>query len=192
MTVDLESLCWPVARLGEALQALGKASGFSLAAVELIELSRAPCVIAERAGDLDDPRLTPWVGAAAARLGLEAEPVEATYPDVETMVCGCAPALLGIAGASGTGFLALLPGKPQRLGILAPDLTRHEVPVETVRAALCGMLEAGAANEVDDTLQSVALEGGRRERARRALLRELLSERRIGGAGSFVRPGGRP
>ena len=115
MTAGLESLCWPVARLGEALQGLGKASEFSLAAVDLNELSRAPCVIAERAGDLDDARLTPWVGAAAARLGLEAEPVEATYPEVETMVCGCAPALLGIAGASGTRFLALLPGKRQRL-----------------------------------------------------------------------------
>ena len=47
----------------------------------------------------------------------------------------------------------------------------------------------GAANEVDDTLRNVALEGRRRERARRALLRELLSERRIGGCW-LIRPAG--
>ncbi len=184
MTAALEPLSWPVARLGEALQALGKASGFSLAAADLNELSRA-----DGAGDLDEARLTPWIEAAAARLGLEAEPVEITYPEVETMVGGCAPALLGIPSASGTRFLVLLPGTRQRLAILTPDLARHERPVETVRAALCRTLEAGAANEVDDTLRSVAIEGRRRERARRALLRELLSERRIGGCW-LIRPAG--
>ncbi|MGH8606832.1 MAG: ATP-binding cassette domain-containing protein [Gammaproteobacteria bacterium] len=183
MIAGIEPLSWPVARLGEALQALGKESGFSLAK-DLKEFSSA-----DGGCDLDEVRLTPWVGAAAARLGLEAEPVEATYPEVEALVGGCAPALLGIAGASGTRFLALLPGTQQRLGILAPDLARYELAVETVRAALCRTLEAGAASEIDNILCNVALKGRQRERARRALLREFLSAQRIGGCW-LIRPAG--
>src|SRR6185295_5208018 len=72
---DLEALAWPADRLGEALSTLARRSGLEPGKLDLPEPREAS------AEELD-----PWVDAAAAAMGLEAEPVEVAYGEVEALV----------------------------------------------------------------------------------------------------------
>ncbi len=90
-------LGWPGARLGEALSALARETGLSAGA-------SAP--LAGPGGE----DVGPWIEAAAAWMGLEAEPVEAPYPDVGQLVAAAGPAVLRLDGPAGPRFLVLLGG----------------------------------------------------------------------------------
>jgi len=184
MTIDLERLSWPVERLGEALEALGKHTGFALPAVDVGASSGITS-----GNDEDGGTQERWIETIAARLGLEAEAVEASYPEVEGLIGGCAPALLRLAPASAARFLVVLAGKRRRLVILGPELSLKEVPAEAVRTALCREIEATVAPEIDILLESAGIPGLRRTWARAALLNERLANRRVG-AGWLIRPSG--
>ena len=76
---DLHTLTWPVARLGEALEALARHSGLAPSGQET---PMPPAGLTQEAA----AALGAWIENAAAWLGLEAEPMEATYPEVERLV----------------------------------------------------------------------------------------------------------
>jgi ATP-binding cassette subfamily B protein len=170
---------WPACRLGEAIEALGRRSGLEPRAAELA----APPTTAP------DSLLGPWIEAAAAWLGLEAEPVEAPYAEADRLIRGAGPALLRVADGEGPRFLVLLRGDRRRPSLLASDLSIVRVPAEAVRAALCREVEAGREGQVERLLDEAGLRGRRRVRARRALLRELIGPRRVGGCW-LLRPRG--
>jgi len=78
MGIDLAPLSWPVFRLGEALETLARRSGF---AVRLVESLAPPSSFA-----LDGcEQLGSWIEAAAGCLGLEVEPLEMSYAEVERL-----------------------------------------------------------------------------------------------------------
>ncbi len=170
--LDLDALVWPADRLGEALSALTRAAGLGAAKLDLPEPSP----------DVSVEELDRWIGAAAAAMGLEAEPVEAAYGEVAALVGHAAPALLRLPGAMGEGgFLALLAGGRRQVKVLGRDHRPRRVAVAALRDALRGDLDAGLGPEVDRLLDEAAVPPRRRERAREALLAERLAERRIGG-----------
>jgi len=80
-----DTLSWPVSRLGEALEALARQSGFSVKSVQTQPRRR----IWQRLGDA----LGRWLEAAAGYPGLEAEPVGAPYAEVKSLICSAGPAL---------------------------------------------------------------------------------------------------
>jgi ATP-binding cassette, subfamily B, bacterial len=112
---DLTRLTWPVARLGEALEALARAAGLALRAVE----SLSP-----PAGLLwpGDEALGRWLAAAAGQLGLEVEPAEIPYGEVEPLLQRVSPALLRLPGDGEPRFVALLGGGRRTVSLLGPDL----------------------------------------------------------------------
>ncbi|MBI3801897.1 MAG: ABC transporter ATP-binding protein [Deltaproteobacteria bacterium] len=174
MSIDLAPLSWPVARLGEALETLARKSGFPLRPVESLV---PPRDLALDGGE----QLGRWIAAAAGCLGLEVEPLEMPYAEVERLVCTAAPALLQLPGKSEPHFLLLL-ADSKAVSVLDPDLAVHHLQPAIVCTALCQELRAPLVTEVDQLLSEAGVPVRRQARAREAIRRELLGAERLGSA----------
>src|SRR5215470_1725300 len=119
----LDALAWPVGRLGEAIVGLAQLQGWRLRSTET---PVCPTGLAHDSAEA----LHEWLEAAAAWLGVEAEPIEVPYTEVETLVYGVGPALLRLQGLEKQGFLAILRRQQRWVLLLGPDLAVHRVPVE--------------------------------------------------------------
>src|ERR1051326_1934149 len=126
----LDALAWPVGRLGEAIAGLARLQGWRLRSTE------APVCPVGLAHDSAEA-VHAWLEAAATWLGVEVEPIEVPYAEVESLVYGAGPALLRLQGQEKQGFLALLRRQRRRVLLLAPDLAVHRVPREVVCTACC-------------------------------------------------------
>src|SRR5262245_49921416 len=115
---DLTTLAWPAAKLGEALEALARTVGLAPRALESLSPPAGPL----RHGD---EALGRWLVAAAAQLGLEAEPTQIAYGEVERRLHRVAPALLCLRGDGEPGVLALLGGGRRTVSFLGPNLLVH-------------------------------------------------------------------
>jgi ATP-binding cassette subfamily B protein len=169
--INLADLAWPAGRLGEALAALARQSGLDPRKLDLREPGETAT-----AEDLDR-----WISAAAAAMGLEAEPVEASYGEVETLVQRSAPALLRLPGTGAPLFLPLLAADRKTACVLASDHQTRRVPVAALRDALRGEHDARLGPEVDRLLAEADVPAARRGKARAAILAERLAAARIGG-----------
>src|SRR4029453_7754140 len=169
----LDALAWPVGRLGEAIAGLARLRGWKLRSVE------APiCPTGLEQGNPE--ALDVWVEAVADCFGVEAEPVEVPYAEVESLVRGVGPALIRLPGREKPGFLALLGSQRCQVMLLGPDLVVHRVSVEVLCTACCHDVEVPLAAEVEQVLDAVGVSRRHRERARRAMLGERLSGSRLG------------
>jgi ATP-binding cassette subfamily B protein len=174
---DLHALAWPASRLGEAIELLVRKG-------RLLPHPGEVAAPPENFEQADDEALGRWIDVAAGRLGLEAEPVESSYAEVDQLVRGVSPALLRLPGTFDEGeprFLALLRGGWWRISVVGPDLSVRRVRPEAIRGALCYELEAPLVGPVDQLLAEAGVPEDRRGRARMAILREWLSPARIGG-----------
>jgi ATP-binding cassette subfamily B protein len=167
---DLDAIAWPAERLGEALSALARWSGFGSAKLDLPEPRETS------AEELDR-----WMSAAAAAMGLEAEPVEVPYGEVEALIRQSAPALLRLPGEK-ERFLPLLAGGRRMVRVLGSDHRPRRVEVAALRDALRRDLDANLGPEVDRLLDDAAVPARRRPRSRAAILSERLAQRVIGGS----------
>src|SRR5262245_56488318 len=96
MTIDLIHLSWPLERLGEALEALGRSRS-----TQIIPLPH----------DLnphDDEALGGWISSSADRLNLEVQPVFASYAELEQVIRAIGPGLIRLRCGNDIRFLALL------------------------------------------------------------------------------------
>jgi ATP-binding cassette, subfamily B, bacterial len=174
MVGNLAACSWPVSKLGEALEALAHTCGLAPTALE----TPAPPHGLMRGAD---EALTRWIEAAAGCLGLEAEPVDAPYAEVEQLVRRAGPALLRWPAPGEPRFLALLGGRRRAVSILGPDRVVHRLQSEELRAALCQTIELPLVAEVTRLLDEAGVPKRRQARARVAILRERLSPVRIDG-----------
>ncbi|HYO14879.1 MAG TPA: ATP-binding cassette domain-containing protein, partial [Thermoanaerobaculia bacterium] len=170
--ISLDALAWPADRLTEALHLLARTSGLNPRTAEAA--SGPPAADPETAGR--------WIEAVTAAMGLEAEPVETPYAEVESMIRKASPVVLCIVKHGESRFLALA-GHAGRRKVLALDLDGRLrcVPVGIARDALCHDLEARVAPEVDRLLEEAGVPERRRPRARAAILAERLGQVRVGG-----------
>jgi ATP-binding cassette, subfamily B, bacterial len=169
---DLTAFSWPVSKLGEALEALAHTCGLTPTA---IEPPAPPHGLRQGA----DEALTRWIEAAAGCLGLEAEPVDAPYAEVEQLVRRAGPALLRWPGPGEPRFFALLGGRRRAVSILGPDRVVHWLQLEVLRTALCQTIELPLVAEVTRLLDEAGVPKRRQARARAAILRERLSPARV-------------
>ncbi len=170
----LDRLAWPVSRLGEALEALARTGGL---APRSVEVPAPPGSLMWNSSEA----LGRWIEATAGGLGLEAEPVEVPYAEVERLVRSAGPALLRLPDGDEPHFLALLGGRRRAVSILGPDHTVHRLQPEVICTALCQGLEQPLAGQVDQLLGEANVPKRRQARARAAILRERLSPVRIDG-----------
>ena len=181
----LRPLWWPLDRLGEGLEAVARAGGLAPQAIEA--LVPPPDL------HTDLERATRWLDWAAARLGLEVEPVDAAVPEVPDLLRRLAPALLPWHDAAGgMGFLLLLGGRGAHVRLLDAGLRVRRLPLETLRQGLCRRHEAPLLGEVQALLQRARVPARRQPRARAALLRDRLADTRITPCWMVRLPAGAP
>ncbi|MBX7220819.1 MAG: ABC transporter ATP-binding protein/permease [Blastocatellia bacterium] len=169
----LTQLVWPVHRIGELTEQLGRSAGLPVRDAEIPVLPQE--LDLAQAGTLGR-----YVEEIADWLGLEAEAVETPYSEVESFLSGAGPALLSLSFLPEPGFLAVIRGRGQRLTMLTPDLKQVSVPREMIREALSLPFEPRYVDEVNELLNQAGVPKRKQAQARRTILRERLSGVRIG------------
>lgn len=183
MSASLDAVAWPASRAGEALEALAAHVGMRTRAIEVPPM---PEDILRGIGPHDD-KAGAWIEQAAAWLGLEAEPVQATWPQVPDLLLDAAPALVVLPPTKTSAprvvaLCARATWRRDRAFALGPDLRRHAVPLEPLRAALCVYAESGFLEHVRGLLARIGIAPSRRAKAERALLAERLGAVPVRGA----------
>jgi ATP-binding cassette subfamily B protein len=176
----LERCVWSTDNVAEVVEAVARHSRL-VSTSETLSVSPTP-----DSADLDD--LGRRLEAAADRLGLEAEPVESSYRDLESLLRRAAPAIFFLPQVEGASLLALVKGGEQTLHLLDPAGAQMKVPIRVVRDALTAALVAARAPSVAGALKGAGLTGADAERARDALLREWIAGAPVGGCW-LLRPG---
>lgn len=172
--LDIDSLAWPVSRLGEAIEVLAREAGFSS---NPLDVPIPPPTLKQA----NDQTIGEWLDRAVARLELETEAVESSYTEVEQMVHSAGPALLRLPGDNELRFLILLKGGWRRIALIAPDLSIRRILPKQIRDALTAEIEAPLATPINQLLIEAGVPEQRRARASAAILREQLSNHQIKG-----------
>src|SRR5512139_573154 len=86
-----ENIAWPVSRLGELIENLARRSKLITRPARLAQPS-------ERLAQSDDETISRWIDVAAGHIGLEAEPVDLLYGEVERFLQVSAPVILRLPG----------------------------------------------------------------------------------------------
>ncbi len=185
MSDALASVAWPVARMGEALEALAAHAGFAIRDVEAPPMpDEVAAAIArdgpDAAGD--------WIEHAAAWLGVEAEGVDAGWAELSGLLTAAAPALVVLPATEALpARCVLVTGRDLRVfravrvRALGPDLRERAVPAEALRVALAGPVEARFAEPVRALLARAGVPPRRMARAQREMLRQRLGATRVRG-----------
>jgi ATP-binding cassette, subfamily B, bacterial len=169
----LTEITWPCARLGEAIDALGRAAGLEPQGrtLEMRGRSHGAC----------EPRyVSRWIEDAASWLSLQAEPVHTTHAEISELLERGAPALIEVREGDERRYVAILEGGKSRTTIIDPAGRRRRVAVRTLERALVRPLEERVAHEIDELLEHT-VSARRRARARHALLRERLGASLVSG-----------
>ena len=163
---------WPTERLGEGIEELGRLSRLARRA-GAEPLTPPPADTADQAD---------WMDWACARLGIEAEPVEAPIPEAANLLRRAGPAVARWWPEElGSGFLLIVSARGKRVHLIAPDLQVRACPLEALRTALCWAREAPLIPEIDHLLTEAGVDGERRPAVRAAVLRDRLADARLVG-----------
>ncbi len=166
----IDALAWPAARVGDALAALASSAGLPVARVAL------PTPSAEVVSAPD--RLGLWIEHASARLGIDAEPVGAFYPELPALVRGAAPALVALDGGR---LLAVAAVARASARLIAPDGSSHRVSFEALWEYLVAGIPGANDPELDAILERTGVPARRRARTRESLRRTRLAACWVGG-----------
>ncbi len=182
---SLERATWPRERLGEALEALARMSG----------LERHPEELPRPPRSLDQPgapTIGDWIEEAIEWLRLDCEPIMALLGELESFLRKAAPALLRLDLDGEERFALLLGARRGGIVMLGPDHRRHKIDLDALRSALVHDVEERRGSDVDALLDEAGVRGRKRERARRAILRQQLGAWPIEGCWLLRQPAGSP
>lgn len=186
MSVDWESISWPLARLGEGIEALAREAGLS---PRLPDGATAP----PSSEGIEEAQLGEWIVSVADWLGIEAEPVECPYAELGQFLLTSGPCVIRRPGPAGRpSYLLLRRSSGGGALLLGTGFAECRVPLEALRCELAQHLEAGVAEGVEQLLAAIDVPARRRARTRSALLDERLSQDNVGECWQLrLRPGAR-
>jgi ATP-binding cassette subfamily B protein len=170
---------WPALRLGELLTEIVVRSGLGRGKVENPPASFD-------AGEPEQVEL--WVQAASDWLGVEPEPTQAAYTEVEPFLRHGGPAILRLRVDREFRFIGILGARGRKVLLLTPEGDVAAIPMASLRDWLCARLEDPLDAEVRAFLRRAGVSEKEEERARRAILRQRLGAARIAGIW-MIRPG---
>lgn len=170
---------WPRERAGAALVTLANLAGLPQKKVSPPRSVSADATMSE---------LATWMEHAALAVGIEAEPLEAFYPDLDVFLSIAGPALFPIGGQ----LLALLRCTRKRATVIDTDGRVHHVPTEELRAALLDGSHAAAVAHCSRMLDGLRLSPSRRRRALHELLRRHLGRDVVGTCWALRQQAGAP
>jgi len=174
-TALIESIAWPLTRLGELLEHLARESKLSQNPIELPQ----PKFKNEK---LSPSELEDWIRAAADFLNVEVEPFNVFYDEVEKMVRNSAPAILRLPGymeIDQPGLIALIKGGKNSVLILTPDLNKKRVKIELIRKIICDPYDVGIIDEINQLLDEADVDPEKRAVSIRAILQAQLAQVQI-------------
>ncbi len=171
---DLVASAWPLARLGEAIEALARCAGLAPAAV-------AAATLPPLRGEPEREDLESWIDRACARLGLEAESVEATGAEFVELLRGAGPALLRYRHGGEHYVLLLLKATARAITLIAPDLRKRKCPLGIVRAAVCAVVESPISAEAEALLRQANIPERKWPTVKHVLVQERIAAQRFGG-----------
>jgi ATP-binding cassette subfamily B protein len=163
VTDRLGDLAWPVERLPEAIEAVARARHW-------IARDRLP------AGQFSSAS----ADRAAEEVGVEAIAGTLRYAAMESELRALGAALVVVGDEQSPRVLAVLRTTARRAHVLTPGGQRVLVSLGHLRDALCKNVDAQFRPQVDRVLSLTAIPGRRHERARTALLRELVGDAPVG------------
>ncbi len=165
-----DSIAWPVARMVEALEHCARHAGFP-------GRGSTEAMPTWEATGLGDAAFDRWTGACAEWVGVDAEPVDVAYHEVESLLRRAAPAIIRLP--SGGGLLAVVRRRGRRLTLLTPLLEKRNLTVEQVASILKRPVEAPVEASTDAWLRDVVADPSKRERVCRAVANEVLETQTI-------------
>jgi ATP-binding cassette subfamily B protein len=171
---DLMGLSWPRDQLGQAVEALARLSGLRDAVGGSATMPTiSPIEVSALTGN--------WLDWAAGRLGVEAEPVEFSFPELEQGLLKACPMVHALRAGRELRLLLLLKAQGRTVVLVGPDLCLHRRPVEAILAAATTRIEAPLKRDLDRLLEAAKVARGRRDEVRSAMLRERLAGQMVGG-----------
>jgi ATP-binding cassette, subfamily B, bacterial len=179
---EIESIWWPLARIGDAVEELALRSGLRRAGAQ------EPLIVPPAFAQGDGAEIAAWLDWAGERLGIEAVALDIAVPDLGLLLRGGGPAILLHRCNGQSGFLALLGSAKAFPIFLTPDLKRQRLAADALAAAICQDIEAPLVPEMNRILDAAAVSGKRQDDVRAAMLRERLAIERIGGIWTFRLP----
>ncbi len=173
MNNKVNHLYWPLSRLGEGIEELARRSHLISG---IREHSPLPTLEVENSEDLSR-----WIEWASDQLSIEAEPIETTLPDFETLLKKIAPAILTIRHDGDIQFLFLLKCKFGRMHLIGSDLDVYRCSLTAIRTLLCAPYEAPLSDEIDRLLQLAEVPKSRWLQAKSLMLKDRLTTQQIRG-----------
>lgn len=169
--LKIEEVGWPLTDLGAGLETLARRRGLDPAAVEPLRLPSRTL--------LAGTELSRWVEWAGRKLGIEAEPIQVTFADFDTVVRNASPAVVQLDSDRGPQFLLLIGRSKHHVRLLGPDLKPHRCSVWDLKEALGRRHAQPLHEEIDRVLDLAALDDNDRPRVRAALVEQRLSDKPI-------------
>jgi len=163
MSRPLEQLAWPSHQLGAGLRALARASGLADGVSKSETESPSP------------EGFSWWMETLAARLGLEAQPIEFSVAELEAELPIAGPAVLRLPEQN--RFL-LLTSKGR---ILSPDLKTHRVPITALRQCICADLETPHRARFNRLMEEAGVPRHKRPDLGESMIRQRIRDASIGG-----------
>jgi len=173
--------CWPLARLGEGIEALARHARLApthapAAAAGDAALQLPAAVLQDGGHDLNR-----WIEWACARLGLESEAVDASVPDFAALLHAAGPAVLHLFVGGAACFVLLLGRRGGTLRLVGTDGRVQRCPLAVLRDAVCAPFEAPLQAGIDRLLADADVAPRRRPQVRSLLLGEALARQRVPG-----------
>jgi ATP-binding cassette, subfamily B, bacterial len=157
------ALYWPMSRSAEGLELLARAAKLPL------HLSQA--AVRDGRGPLNEP-----LSRTAARMGLEAEAVNASFAEIPGLLRSAGPAALRV-GVDALVFIVR--GGGRRVTIVRPDHRTVTVPLSVLTHALGAAEQEPLVAETERLVDDIGVPAGRRGKIVRALLAERTRARRL-------------
>ena len=162
-------MAWQLNQLGEAIQATARRAG-------LVPQDQQAPPIPDELDPKQADAVDRWVVAAADSLGLEAEPVMATFPDLIGLAQNGAPAILQLPPRTRDEpacYLALI-GRGLEPLVLGADLQTRRMDPHRIAEAVGYPYVSGLLPQADMLLNAVHVPAARRTRARRLIIEQQL------------------
>ncbi len=173
--IPLASALVPEVHLGRVMFDLARAVGFS---PRLLPPPSPPAEALANRMLLDR-----WVESAAEYFGVEAEPVEGRFSELDEMVAKMAPCVLRLPdGKGGHGIVAVVESARSHVVVLLRGQARRKVASSEVLAALRKPIERELAPTVMRWTENLPLSDAGRRRAWGALLVQIAGQRSVPGA----------
>lgn len=167
---DLISSCWPVSRLGEAVEILVRKAGYRLVPESV---GNPPDWMAE------EDQLDGWLDFLGDRLGVEIEPVVSSFGEFEKLLKRVAPALIQIPGHQQSRFLAVVKRSGRHLLILEPSLKIRRVALLHIYRVFLDTYKVSDTHHINEVFSQSRIPDRRRKTAFNAILQELAASQKI-------------